>query len=116
MDIYDFLSTNPNVIWLLVIIGSVAVIGLVDFCKNWVRKKATKWIVLLVSFGVAIVLSPITPQLVSTIIIMWLLILAVSTLARNAIVDGLPNIVAGFMKAMSVPPKLEDEILEAKQK
>ena len=99
MDIHNFLITNPNVIWMLVVIGSVAVIGVVDFVKNWTHKKAAKWVVLFVSLVIAIVLSPITHPLVATIIILWLLILAVATIARNSVVDGLPFLVKRFMGA-----------------
>lgn len=99
MDIHAFLITNPNIIWMLVVIGSVAVIGVVDFVKNWTRKKAVKWVVLFVSLIIAIVLSPLTPPLLATIIILWLLILAVATIARNSIVDGLPFLVTRFMRA-----------------
>jgi len=97
MDINSFLVTNPNIIWMLVLIGAVAVIGVVDFVKNWTHKKAVKWVVLIVSLIIAIVLSPLTPPLLSTIIILWLLILAVATIARNSVVDGLPSLVARFM-------------------
>jgi predicted MFS family arabinose efflux permease len=103
MDIRSFLTENTNIIWLLVIIGSVAVIGVVDFCKNWFHKKRVKWVVLVVSLGIAVVLSPLTPPLIATIIVMWLLILAVATIARNAIVDGLPNLVSKVMGAAKPP-------------
>jgi predicted MFS family arabinose efflux permease len=109
MDIHAFLVTNPNVIWLLVIIGSAAVIGVVDFCKNWFRKKAVKWAVLFVSLAVAIVLSPLTPPMVATIIILWLLILATATIARNAVVDGLPSLVGRFMGAAKPPEDKPEE-------
>jgi hypothetical protein len=108
IDINSFLTTNPNVIWWLVIIDSVAVIGVVDFVKNWAHKEAVKWVVLIVSFVIAIILSPLVPPIVSTIIILWLLILAVATIARNAIVDGLPNLVTRFIGAAKPPEdKLE---------
>jgi predicted MFS family arabinose efflux permease len=103
MGINSFLTADPNVVWLLVVIGSVAVIGVVDFVKNWVHKKAIKWVVLCVSLIVAVILSPLTPPLVTTIVIMWLLILAVATIARNAIVDGLPNLVAKFIGSAKPP-------------
>jgi hypothetical protein len=109
MDIYGFISTNPNVIWLLVVIGSVAVIGAVDFCKNWLRKRTVKWAVLFTSLGIALVLSPLVPAWISTVVIMWLLILSVSTIARNAVVDGLPSLVARFMGAMKPPENKTEE-------
>jgi len=109
MDIHAFLITNPNIIWMLVVIGSVAVIGVVDFVKNWTHKKAVKWVVLFVSLVIAIVLSPLTPPLLATIIILWLLILAVATIARNAVVDGLPLLVTRFMGAAKPEEKKTEE-------
>jgi len=108
IDIQKFLITSPHVIWMLVLIGSVAVIGIVEFVKNWTRKKGTKWVVLIVSLAIAIVLSPLTPPLVSTIIILWLLILAFSTIARNALVDGMPYLVTRFMGSIK-PEKSEEK-------
>jgi Na+/melibiose symporter-like transporter len=97
-DISDYLISDPNVIWLIVIIGAVAVIGLVDFLKCWITgKKKIKWIVLIVSLVVSAIMSPLVPALVTTIVILWLLILAVSTMARNAIAKGLPNLIGKFM-------------------
>jgi len=93
MEISKYLVSQPEVIWLVVVMGAVAVIGIVDFLKCWVKKKVIKWVVFFVSLGVSIVLSPLVPPLVSTIIILWLLILSVATIARNSIVDGLPNLV-----------------------
>ena len=109
IDIQKFLITSPNIIWMLVIIGSVAVIGIVEFVKNWTRKKGTKWVVLIVSLAIAIVLSPLTPPLVATIIILWLLILAFSTIARNAFVDGMPNLVTRFMGSIKQEKPEEKE-------
>lgn len=97
MEITGFISANPNVIWVMVVICSVAVIGVVDFVKNWVTKKAVKWVVLFVSLGVAMANSPLVPALITTVLDMWLLTLAVSTIARNSVVDGLPSLVARFM-------------------
>ena len=75
--------------------GAVCVIGLVDFAKCWIKsKRAVKWIVLLCSLFVAFVLSPFVPAVVAAIVIMWLLILAIATIARNAVVDGLPALVS----------------------
>ena len=92
--ITDFITTQPEIIWLIAFMGAVAVIGLVNFLKYFIQgKKAVKWIVLITSLIIAIVLSPLTPPVVSTIVILWLLILAVSTMARNSIVDGLPAII-----------------------
>jgi Na+/melibiose symporter-like transporter len=97
-EISEYIASDPNVIWLIVIIGAVAVIGLVDFLKCWITdKKKFKWIVLFVSLAIAIIMSPLVPALVTTIVILWLLILAVSTMANNAVKKGLPNIVGKLM-------------------
>jgi len=102
MEIMDFLVTKPETVWVLVVMGAVAVIGLVDFLKCFVKnKKAVKWMVFFVSLGIAVLMSPITPPMVTTIIMFWLLILAVSTIARNAVVDGLPAIISKAMGAAS---------------
>lgn len=100
MELSDFLTGKPEVIWLIVIIGAVAVIGITDFIKNWVSKKAAKWIVFFVSLLIAFILSPLVPSFISTIIILWLLILSVSTMARNSIVDGLPYLIGKLMGAV----------------
>ena len=96
--ITDFITTQPEIIWLIAFMGAVAVIGLVNFLKYFIQgKKAVKWIVLLVSLGIAFTLSPLTPPIVTTIVMLWLLILAIATLARDAIVDGIPKIIGGLM-------------------
>ena len=97
MELSNYLTSKPEIIWLMVVIGAVAVIGIVDFIKNWVSKKAAKWIVLFVSLFIAFILSPLVPSFLSTIIILWLLILSVSTIARNSIVDGLPYLINKVM-------------------
>jgi hypothetical protein len=100
-EITDLILTKPDVLWVTVMIGSVAVIVIVDFAKCFIKsKQAVKWIVFFVSLIIAIVLSPLVPALITTIIIFWLLILAVSTICRNAVVDGLPNLTSRFMGSM----------------
>jgi len=95
MGILDYLASQPEVIWLSALTGAVCVIGLADFAKCWIKgKKAVKWIVLLCSLFVAYILSPLVPAVVTAVIIMWLLILAIATIARNAVVDGLPALVS----------------------
>jgi hypothetical protein len=102
MDITDYIFTKPEVLWIIVFIGSVAVIGVVDFLKCFIKKQqAVKWIVFFVSLAVAAVLSPLVPPLVATIVILWLLILAVSTMCRNVIVDGLPAIISRAVEKMN---------------
>lgn len=90
----DFLTTQPEIIWLIALMGAVAVIGLVNFLKCFIQgKKAVKWVVLFTSLGIAFVLSPLTPPIVTTVIILWLLVLALATIARDAIVDGIPKLI-----------------------
>jgi membrane protease YdiL (CAAX protease family) len=100
MNIADYLTADPIVIWTLVLICAVSVIGAVDFIKCWIKKKAqVKWAVLFISLAVAFVNSPMIPAYIATIVDVWLLTLAVSTLARNAVVDGLPSIISRLMGA-----------------
>jgi predicted MFS family arabinose efflux permease len=97
-DVLSYLISEPTVIWMLAIIGAVCVIGLVDFLKCWVKRKAAvKWVVFIVSLLIAIIISPIIPPVITTIIILWLLILSLATITRNSIVDGLPNLIEKIM-------------------
>jgi len=104
LDILNLLGSRPEVFWMIVIIGAVCVIGVVDFCKCWTknRKRDTKWIVLFVSLVIAIVLSPLVPAWLTVIIILWLCMLAVATIARNTIVDGLPHLIGKAMGSKAV--------------
>jgi len=89
-DVSEYILTKPETLWIIVLVGAVAVIGITDFIKHFVKNKtASKWIVLVVSLVIAIILSPLVPSRVTTVIMLWLLILALATMARNAIVDGL---------------------------
>jgi hypothetical protein len=107
-EITDYIFIKPELLWIIVIIGSIAVVGIVDFVKCFIKNKtAVKWIVLFVSLIIAIILSPLVPSLVTIIVILWLLILAVATIARNAIVDGLPSIISKAMNSMGSPAKEE---------
>jgi hypothetical protein len=97
-NLSDYLVTDPQVIWLIALIGAVCVIGLVDFIKCFIKdKNAVKFIVLFVSLYIAIVLSPLVPPIVATILILFHLVLSLSTIARNAIVDGLPSLTSKIM-------------------
>ncbi|MCL2381854.1 MAG: hypothetical protein FWC64_09740 [Treponema sp.] len=97
-NVSDFITTQPEIVWLIALMGAVAVIGLVNFLKCFIHgKKAVKWIVLFVSLGIAFILSPLTPPIVTTVVILWLLVLAIATIARDAIVDGMPKLIGGLM-------------------
>jgi hypothetical protein len=103
----DFMTTQPQIIWLIAFMGAVAVIGLVNFLKCFIpSKKAIKWIVLFCFFFIAFVLSPLVPPIVTTIVILWLLVLAISTLAWDVVVKAVPKIIGGLMsKATGVDVK-----------
>jgi hypothetical protein len=102
-DVAKFIFTKPEILWVMVLIGSITVIGIVEFLKCWViNKKSIKWIVLFVSLAISIVISPLVPPLPTLIIILWLMILAVSVIAHNTIVDGIPIMVQKIMGGMKV--------------
>jgi hypothetical protein len=106
-DFVDFMTTQPQIIWIIAFVGAVAVIGLVNFLKCFIpNKKAIKWIVLFCSLGIAFVLSPLVPPIVTTVVILWLLVLAISTLAWDVVVKAIPKIIGGLMsKATGVNVK-----------
>jgi hypothetical protein len=39
LEITDYIFTKPDILWLIVLIGSVAVIGIVDFAKCFIKSK-----------------------------------------------------------------------------
>ena len=94
-NILNYMVTRPEIVWMLALMGAVCVIGIVDYSRCFFsgRKKAIRWIVLILSLAVAIILSPITPPLLTVIIILWLLILALASIGKKAIIDGIPKII-----------------------
>ena len=94
-DILNFIITNPETVWMLALLGAVCVVGMVDYLKCFFEKKKcfTRWVVLILSLLIAVILSPITPQTVSTIIIIWLLVLSLATIAKKHIMDGIGNLI-----------------------
>jgi len=100
-NVGDFITTQPEIIWLIAFMGAVAVIGLVNFLKGFIpNKKAIKWIVLFCSLGISFILSPLVPPILTTIIMIWLLVLAIATIAWDVVIKGIPKIVGGlFSKA-----------------
>lgn len=99
LDVGYQLIHDPSNLWMVALIGAVCVIGITNFLKNWItNKKIIKWAVLLVSLFIGIVMSPLVEAIYTTIIIMWFLILAIATLARDAIVAGLPGMISGIME------------------
>ena len=103
----EYLSGKPETFWFIVLTGAVCVVGVVDFVKCWFKNKksAVKWIVFIISLAIAIILSPLVPPIATGIIILWLAILAVATIARNAVVDGLPAMIAKIMGAQKKEEK-----------
>lgn len=95
LDILNFIISRPETIWIIAFMGAVCVIGVVDYLRCFFEKKKSiaRWVVLFLSLFVAIILSPVTPEIISTIIIIWLLILALSTIGKKAIIDGIPAII-----------------------
>jgi len=96
-----FITAQPETVWLIAFMGAVAVVGLVNFLKGFIPgKKAIKWIVLFCSLGISFVLSPLVPPIFATIVMIWLLVLSIATMAWDAIVKGIPKIINGlFSKA-----------------
>ena len=100
--ISEFLTTQPEIIWLISFMGAVAVVGLVNFLKCFIPgKKAIKWIVLVVSLAVAFVLGPLTPPVITTIVMFWLLILAIATIAWDVIKAGISTLTGGVINKLS---------------
>jgi hypothetical protein len=102
-DIHDYIFTKPEILWTMVLIGSITVIGVVEFLKCWViNKKKVKWIVLFVSLIISIVISPLVPSVITVIVILWLMILAVSIIAHKTIVDGIPVLISKVMGNLKI--------------
>jgi 4-amino-4-deoxy-L-arabinose transferase-like glycosyltransferase len=97
LDIINFISTRPEVLFLIAFMGAVCVIGIVDYLRCFFEKKknAIRWVVLFCSLFVAIILSPITHKLITTIIILWLLILALATIGKKYIIDAIGKLIEG---------------------
>jgi len=93
---------EPQTLWTIVLIGAVAVLGLSEFFKCWIKRKAlVKWMVFFTSLGVSVILSPLVPAVVTTLVMTWLLILAVAVLAHRTILDGIPNLISKVMQSQT---------------
>jgi len=98
LDIMDYIR-EPQTLWTIVLIGAVAVLGLAEFFKCWIKRKALiKWMVFFTSLAVGFILSPLVPAVVTTLVMTWLLILAVAVLAHRTILDGIPNLISKVMQ------------------
>ena len=91
LDILNFIITKPEIIWSIALIGAVCVVGVVDYLRCFFegKKSVIRWVVLILSLIVAVIFSPIVPKIITTIIIIWLLILSLSTIAKKTIIDGI---------------------------
>jgi hypothetical protein len=95
LDILNFMITKPEIVWMLALMGAVCVIGVVDYLRCFFEKKRNviRWVVLFLSLLVAIVFSPIIPTIITTIVIIWLLILALATIGKKHIIDGIGGLI-----------------------
>ena len=103
LDILKYMESRPEIIWGIALMGAVCVIGLTDYFKCFFEKKrkATRWIVLLISLLVAVILSPLVPAFITTIVILWLLILAIASIAKKTIIDGIPSLISKVMGSLN---------------
>jgi hypothetical protein len=110
LDILNFMVTKPEIVWLLSLMGAVCVIGVVEYLKCFFEKKknATRWVVLFLSLSVAVVISPLVPNIITTVVIIWLLIIALSTIGKKNIIDGIGGII-NKMTGVSVNNKQENK-------
>jgi hypothetical protein len=99
LDILGFIVTKPEVVWSISLIGAVCVVGVVDYLRCFFEKKKNviRWVVLFLSLIVAVVFSPIVPSAITTIFIIWLLILSIATIAKKALIDGIPILINKVM-------------------
>ena len=95
LDILNFMISRPEIVWMLALMGAVCVIGVVDYLKCFFEKKrnVTRWVVLFLSLFVAVIISPLVPAILTTIIIIWLLILALATIGKKHIIDGIEGLI-----------------------
>jgi 4-amino-4-deoxy-L-arabinose transferase-like glycosyltransferase len=107
LDILNFIETKADILLLIALVGAICVIGVVDYLRCFFeqKKNAIRWIVLFMSLFVALTLSPITPKSITTIVILWLLILALSTIGKKYIVDGIGSIITRIIGTTSIISK-----------
>ena len=103
IKITDFLVNKPENIWILAIVGAVCVIGVVDYLKCFFegKKKAIRWVVLFMSLIVAFLLSQTVPAIISFLVITWLLILALATIFKKHIIDGIGALIDKIANSIS---------------
>jgi len=93
IDLLTLISDRPDVIWLIALIGAVCVVGVVEYLRSFFERKknAIRWVVLVVSLIVAVIISMRT--WLATILIIFLLILALAVIGKRTIVDGIQAII-----------------------
>jgi hypothetical protein len=103
LNILNFISTRPEILLLIALTGALCVIGVADYLRCFFERKHNmiRWVVLFLSLFVAITLSPVTPAILTTIIILWLLILALATIGKKAIIDGIPALISMIINKIS---------------
>jgi len=94
-DLFKLMLTKPESIWMIALMGAVCVIGVVDYLRCFFEKKQNtiRWVVLFVSLFVSFMLSPLIPSFLTVIVILWLLILALATIGKKHIIDGIGNLI-----------------------
>jgi len=104
LDIYSFIITKPEIVWMLAFMGATCVIGTIDYLKTSFfekKKNATRFLVLFLSILIAVTLSPITPPFITIIIILTLLIISLSTIGKKHIVDGIGKLIDGVINMIT---------------
>ena len=110
-DILSFITTKPEIIWVLALIGAVCVIGVVDYLRCFFEKKRNtiRWVVLILSLLIALILSPLVPAFISTIVILWLLILALATIGKKHVIDGIGNMMGKMSNSSNITNTKKEE-------
>jgi len=95
LDILNFIVSSPGTIWNIALMGAVCVIGVVDYLRCFFEKKknSIRWVVLFMSLLVAVIFSPIVPNVITTVVIIGLLILALATIGKKHIMDGIGGLI-----------------------
>jgi hypothetical protein len=95
MGITEFTGATPDVLFIIAVIGALCVIGATDYlrCFFETTKRATRWVVLAMSLFVAVNISPLVPVLATTVVIGWLLTLALATLFKKHIIDAVGKVI-----------------------
>ena len=95
-DILDLIALDPSSIWLIALIGAVCVVGVVDYLRCFFeqnKKHIVRWVVLAMSIFVGVILSPAVPSKFSIVVIFILLVLALASIGKKALIDGIPKLI-----------------------